>query len=105
MTPPAFPRSCRILVVDDHADTAAMLARLFRKRGHAVHTAGNCAQARATAAAAQPELVVSDVGLPDGDGAHLLAELKRLHGCATVAFTGFAMPGDVARLTADTSGI
>src|SRR3954467_15590947 len=97
--PSAVPRSCRILVVDDHADTAELLARLFRKRGHAVHTAGNCAQARATAAAANPELVVSDVGLPDGAAAKLLAELKQAHGCPPVAFTGFAMPRDVARLT------
>jgi DNA-binding response OmpR family regulator len=103
--PPPRPRSCRILVVDDHRDTLDLLARLFRNRGHAVDTAATCAQARAAAAAVAPELVVGDVGLPDGDGAHLLAELKRIHGCATVAFTGFALPTDVARFTHRDSGI
>jgi CheY-like chemotaxis protein len=83
------PRPCHILVVDDHADSLDVIARVLRKLGHTTVCARNCAEARAAAAAERPGVVIGDVGLPDGNGVKLLGELKSDHGCATVAITGF----------------
>jgi DNA-binding response OmpR family regulator len=84
-----MPQPCHILVVDDHADTADVIARIVRRLGHTAACAGTCARARAAAAAQTPDLVIGDAGLPDGDGLALLAELKAAYGCATLAITGF----------------
>ena len=95
---PSWP-AC-ILLVDDHADTLSALTRTLRRfyRG-TVMSADSCAAARATAATAPCEidLVVGDIGLPDGDGLALLKELKAAYRCKVVALTGYGMPGDVER--------
>jgi len=89
----------RILIVDDHADTLAMLARLLSGLGHQVTAAASCAGARA-AAGDGFDLLLCDVGLPDGDGAALMGEVKQRWGCRTVALTGFGMESDLARYAA-----
>jgi CheY-like chemotaxis protein len=43
------------------------------------------------------DVIVSDVGLPDGDGLALLEELKARYGIASVALTAHVMPADVKR--------
>lgn len=43
------------------------------------------------------DVVLGDVGLPDGDGAKLMAEIKAFHGCRAVAITGYGQPSDLAR--------
>ena|SRR5436190_9058624 len=87
----------RILIVDDHLDTLRCIAHLFRKLGYATLTAHCCVDARVAARAGAPDVVVSDVGLPDGDGIALLEELKSRHGIASVALTAHVMPADVSR--------
>ena len=95
---PSWP-GC-ILLVDDHADTLSALTRMFERvyRG-TVMSATSCAAARATAASSTCgiDLVVGDVGLPDGDGLKLLQELKAAYRCKVVVLTGYGMPGDVER--------
>ncbi|HSI37346.1 MAG: response regulator [Phycisphaerae bacterium] len=95
-------RTLNILVVDDHADTLLMLARLVARLGHQVTSAESCKAARAAADAAgwQFDMLLCDVGLPDGDGAELMAEFKRRCGCVTIALTGFGLDGDLARYSA-----
>jgi two-component system CheB/CheR fusion protein len=90
-------RPLRILVVDDHADTCAFLVRLLAGDGHAVRTAGTIADALAAAAATDGDgdgppgydVVLADVGLPDGLGTDLMAELRRRYDVAGVALTGY----------------
>jgi two-component system, OmpR family, response regulator len=65
----------RVLVVDDDADVRAVLARALERDGHAVATAGSLAEAR-QALAAGIELLVLDLGLPDGSGLELCRELR-----------------------------
>jgi DNA-binding response OmpR family regulator len=91
-----------VLVIEDHADTGSAIAKLLRNRSHRVLLADCCAAARRVAAAAAPppHVAVGDLGLPDGDGVELLADLKRSRGCATIAFTGHGMPEDIARCKA-----
>jgi CheY-like chemotaxis protein len=81
----------RILLVEDHEDTVHLLARLLSREGHDVVTAGTVGDALAAAAAGpRCDVLVSDLGLPDGSGCHLMRELARLYGVPGVALTGWA---------------
>ena len=102
MSPPAAPKPLCVLVIEDHADTAAAIAKLLRNRAHQVLLADCCATARdlVAKAAPPPHVCIGDLGLPDGDGAELLSDLKRSRGCATIAFTGHGMPEDIDRCRA-----
>lgn len=65
------------LVVDDHEDSAHVLARLLRREGHQVTTAHTFAGAVVLAAGMPAlDLLVSDIGLPDGNGCELLRLLR-----------------------------
>jgi CheY-like chemotaxis protein len=88
----------RVLVVEDHPDTLLCLGYLFRRLGYLTLMADTCAAARTACRDNGPvDVVVSDVGLPDGDGVALLEELKHQYGVASVALTAHAMPADVQR--------
>jgi CheY-like chemotaxis protein len=65
-------------------------------------TAETCAAARAVAASADcpPQVVVGDIGLPDGDGVDLLRELKATYHCGVIALTGHGMHRDLERCKA-----
>ena len=86
-----------ILLVEDHTDTARSLAKLLAHYGHTVSIASTAADARRLAAASRFELVLCDLGLPDGDGADLLAEIQAMYPVAGVAISGYGMEQDVAR--------
>ncbi len=68
----------RILVVDDHADTLDVLRRLLTWDGHHVITAQSYRSALDAAKTTQFDVLVSDVGLPDGSGWNLLQSLKTI---------------------------
>ena len=65
----------RILVVDDDADLRDLLRRALEREGHLVRTAGTLAEAR-RAGDAQSDLLVLDLGLPDGSGLELCRALR-----------------------------
>ena len=94
----------RILLVDDHADTRDGLRRLLERRGHHVRAAESCATAVVVAAEMAGDggldVVVGDVGLPDGDGVALMQAVVRRHGCRAVALTGWGEPDDLRRYEA-----
>jgi PAS domain S-box-containing protein len=96
--PEGGARRLRILLVEDHADTAWLLARLLRTDGHAVSTAGSVAEgvAAATADGAAFDVLVSDLGLPDGSGYDLLRRI-RASGSAlkAICLSGYGSAGDV----------
>lgn len=59
----------KILIVDDNAELLALLCEQLRGAGYGhIRTAQSCAAARACFAAEQPELMILDINLPDGDG-------------------------------------
>ena len=66
----------RILVVEDHAGTAAMLAQLLRMESHEVDVAADGPRALELAQAAPPDVALVDISLPGMDG-HEVA--RRLH--------------------------
>jgi len=96
-TPPA---RLRVLLVEDHSDTAAALADLMRMHGHEVRIAGTVAQALSAAAKAGKggiDLVISDLGLPDGNGQDLMRQLAQQFGLRGIALSGYGMEDDVRR--------
>ena len=89
-------RPLRILLVEDHADSSAALKNLLGRRGHTVHVASDVRSALAVAAANSLDLLISDVGLPDGTGTELMSKLRDT-GVRGIAISGFGMRADVER--------
>lgn len=67
----------QILLVEDDRELRQMLASALEVEGHQVRTAASVAEARALLQHAPVDLVLLDLGLPDGDGDTLLAELRQ----------------------------
>src|SRR5436305_10905 len=89
----------RILLVEDHADTAEAMADLLREMGHEVTVAGSVAGGLAAAEghAGRIDLVLSDLGLPDGTGLDLMTELHGRYGVRGIALSGYGMEEDVRK--------
>jgi CheY-like chemotaxis protein len=88
----------RLLLVEDHVDTAETLKRLLVNRGYEVHLAGSVSQALRTAEEFEFDLLISDIGLPDGTGHELvkrLADLKPDRVVPAVALSGFCTQQDI----------
>jgi CheY-like chemotaxis protein len=86
-----------VLCVDDHADTLVAMAKLLQQRGHAVTTARGYGDAMLRARRQRLDVLVADVGLPDGNGLELLSELQSLYPIPGIVVSGYAMPNDVDR--------
>jgi DNA-binding response OmpR family regulator len=67
----------RVLVVEDHADTADFLSRYARLLACDVRTAASGKQALSTALDFLPQIVLLDIGLPDMDGWELARRLRK----------------------------
>lgn len=67
----------RVLIVEDDEAIAVGMADTLRREGHAVSVAGTVSAACAALGASLPDLVILDLGLPDGDGFTVLAHLRR----------------------------
>lgn len=104
---PAADRSLHILLIEDHADTAEAMADLLRAFGDEVTVANSLAEGLAAAGAVREsvrengaraiDLVVSDLGLPDGSGLDLMRELAGRYGLRGIALSGYGMEEDVRR--------
>jgi CheY-like chemotaxis protein len=96
--PPAAPEPAKpvsILLVDDHEDTLRAMSRLLRKLEHRVVTA-NCVQSALQAANEENfDLLISDVGLPDGTGLDLMRELLGRQAIRGIALTGYGSDQDL----------
>ena len=74
------------------------MARLLRGLGHEVATAGTIAEASEAADARPFDLIVSDIGLPDGSGLDLMRRVVARRGpVPAIALTGYGMEEDVRR--------
>ena len=89
----------RLLVVEDHHDTLETLERLLARRGYVVRTAASIAQALEVAREHEFDVLVSDIGLPDGRGTDLIERLEELRGerPPAIAMSGFGMEDDLER--------
>jgi CheY-like chemotaxis protein len=86
-----------ILLVQDHTDSAGVLAMLLRTEGHAVKIAGGVVAATQLAAQQPFDLLLCDLGLPDGSGLDLMRQLKSLYRMTGIALTSSAMDEDLAK--------
>lgn len=87
----------KILLVEDHKPTSITLVHLLSRRNYAVVAAGCLAEAREIAQRENFDLLISDIGLPDGNGYDLMTELHGRHGLVGIALTGYGMDEDVSR--------
>ncbi|GMU20987.1 MAG: hypothetical protein AMXMBFR13_10830 [Phycisphaerae bacterium] len=87
--------SPRILLVEDHQATSLVLQRFMKKWGWEVLPASSVKSALELAATRPFDLVISDLGLPDGDGHGLMRQLRDQHGLKGVALSGYGMDKDM----------
>ncbi len=92
-----LPGQLRLFLVEDHADTARTLGRLLRKAGYAVLTATSVASATATAEREPFDLLISDLGLPDGSGFDVMELVRKKRGVPGIAMSGYGMDDDLRR--------
>lgn len=104
LTPPSRPpvkknaaRDIRILLVEDHEPTRESLTHLLSRRNYKVTPAGSLAEARALVTKRKFNLLISDIGLPDGNGYDLMEELRKRSHLKGIALTGYGMEHDVSR--------
>lgn len=102
-SPPAIaPRSLRILLVEDHFDTAEQLIRLLERAGHKV-TWARCIREAQELITSNSKLtpdhdfniLISDLGLPDGTGHDLMRDLANHHPIPGIALSGYGMKDDI----------
>jgi PAS domain S-box-containing protein len=86
-----------ILMVDDHEDTSRALKRLLVRMGYEVKLAHSVQQALDVARAHTFDLIISDIGLPDGSGLDLMRELCARRPVRGIALSGFGMEDDVRK--------
>jgi PAS domain S-box-containing protein len=89
--------SMTVLLVEDHEITRTVLAQLLTRRNYRVVTADSIAQARDIARQHKFDLLISDIGLPDGNGNDLMSEFQIKYGLKGIALTGYGMEQDIAR--------
>ena len=108
--PPSTPRStdmarppgtgCRVLVVDDNKDAAAMLTMLLEASGHDVRMAHDGPAALKATIDDRPDVVLLDIGLPGLDGFEVAKRIRQqptLEHIVLVALTGYGQESDRAR--------
>jgi CheY-like chemotaxis protein len=92
----------RILVVEDEPDTRDFLKRLLEARGAAVLVASSVEQALRLFRSGSPDLLISDIGLPELDGYDLMRLVRAepgsgAHTMPAIAVTAYARPEDRMR--------
>lgn len=87
--------NCRLLLVDDHGETLEVLERAFRRRGYSITVARSLGEALAAAQHEHFDVLISDIGLPDGTGMDLMRLLNGRQRLAGIALSGFGMEADL----------
>lgn len=94
------PRSLKdlnVLVVEDSADTLMLLSTMFSREGANVMQAASASEALDAATSKPPDIIISDIGMPDIDGYEFLQQVKQLpgmDGVPAIAISGYASDDD-----------
>jgi CheY-like chemotaxis protein len=91
-----------IMIIDDEADTRTLLTRLFRECKAEVRAVANAVEAIAELKRNQPDLIISDIGMPGMDGYQFIHEVRELDASQggtvpAIALTAFARSEDRTR--------
>ncbi|PYI74804.1 MAG: hypothetical protein DMF01_09415 [Verrucomicrobia bacterium] len=95
--PKHAPKPLRILLVEDHQDTRHTLSRLLTHFGHQVVTADNIQKALEILASGPIDVLLCDIGLPDGTGYEVISRAGEKRPNKAVAITGFGTEDDIRR--------
>jgi PAS domain S-box-containing protein len=98
----AAVRGLRVLIVDDDPDARDLVRRILERCEAQVTAAGSAAEALNLLSAFTPDVLLSDIGMPDQDGFDLIRSVRAMapHAAASIpaaALTAFARPEDAAR--------
>ena len=101
---PSVERRPTVLVVDDHADTRAMSVIVLRSQGFNAVAVEGAAAAFTEACANTPDVIVTDLAMPDGDGwdlVHQLSADRRTKEIPVVVLTACATESVLERARAE----
>lgn len=103
-TPPAPPmprpqptRGLHVLLVEDNVDTAEAMSQMLEILGHTVTVANGARTAMQAAESGTFDLLISDIGLPDGSGLDVVGVFAERQAAPSIAITGYGMEDDIAR--------
>lgn len=92
--PTPISKPLRIFVVENHAETLKWLGLFLEHLGHTVVTAATMREAINALPGAECDVLISDIGLPDGDGWELLRRVVLPKPIYAIAMSGFGMNAD-----------
>jgi len=100
--PPAILKGLRVLVIDDEEDARELLTIALTQSGAEVRTAATVRSALDIMDQWKPNVLVSDIGMPDEDGYDLIRTVRALESerggtVPALALTGYASAEDAAR--------
>jgi signal transduction histidine kinase/CheY-like chemotaxis protein len=84
-----------VLLVEDHEPTMRAMSRLLAHMGHRVTPATSAAAALAAAQQDGLDLMICDLGLPDGSGLDVMRRVRRRFPGRAIALTGYGMDSDI----------
>jgi PAS domain S-box-containing protein len=93
----ASAAGCRILFVEDHEDTRRVMERLLKHIGCTVVSASGVQEAIEIGETQPFDLLVTDLGLPDGSGIQIMEKLKVHKTIRGIAITGLGQDEDLRR--------
>jgi len=90
-------RQLRLIVVEDHADTAEGLKKFLKAIGYQVFVATDMTSALDLASTVEFDVLLSDLALPDGDGWELMKRLSATRNIRAIALSGHNSDDDLQR--------
>jgi CheY-like chemotaxis protein len=87
----------KILLVEDDGPTLKVMMRLLGKASYVVKTASTLATALEAATSEAFDLIISDIGLPDGSGLELMRQIRDRHVARGIALSGYGMEEDIRK--------
>jgi CheY-like chemotaxis protein len=90
----------RILLLEDHSDTVAVISQILRQLGHKVDESCTLAEALQRIEKSVYDVVLFDLNLPDGTGFEFIEILRQSRQTPAIAITGFGMPEDIEKCSA-----
>jgi CheY-like chemotaxis protein len=88
----------RVLLVEDHALSAELMKTLLESHDFSVRTVGSYREAVTMASQWLPDVLISDVGLPDKDGVEVMTTMRNAHpNLRGIAVSGYVTDEDVQR--------
>nr|WP_284700877.1 response regulator [Robbsia betulipollinis] len=95
---PAASRALNVLLVEDNVHTSMAMAQLLEVFGHRVAVAASVGAARVLTDADRYDVLISDIGLPDGSGLDVVRYWNGVQdGAPSIAITGYGMEEDIRR--------